>query len=69
MYNVLEVISKIIHRKKYAIKRKGIFCLITDGSTKFLIHKKLLKKLVETDSVHKILSIVTSNKELIIYDR
>jgi len=61
------MISKVIYRKKYTIKRKGMFFLVSDGSVKFLIHKKLFNKVVDSRSRHKILEFLTKNKELIVY--
>mgnify|MGYP003661434524 CR=1 FL=1 len=64
---MLVIIADIIYGKKYAMKRNGNYFLISKGLTKFLIHKKIFKYVVEERNIHNILVIIKSNKELIIY--
>ena len=64
---MLEKICTVIHRKKYTIQRKRNFILVTDGSIKFLIHKRLFGNVAGERNIHKILVVLTNNKELIIY--
>ena len=64
---MLEIISAVIYRKKYTMKRKKNFILVTDGLIKFLIHKILFGNVAGERNIHKILVVLTNNKELIIY--
>ena len=64
---MLETISAVIYRKKYTIQRKRNFILVTDGSIKFLIHKRLFGDVAGERNIHKLLVVLTHNKELIVY--
>lgn len=64
---MLETIAIVIYRKKYNMKRRQRFFLISEGSVKFLIHKNLFNHIALERNINKILAIMMDNKELIIY--
>jgi len=64
---MLEIISTIIYNKKYVMRSIGSFFLVTNGSAKFLIHKRLFKNVVDERNIRKVFEIIKFNKELIIY--
>ena len=65
---MIETIAKIIQNKDFRTSRRGNFVLVTYKSIKFMIHKKLLKKMCDQKSIHSTIKVAKTNKKLIFYN-
>tara|TARA_R110000868_G_scaffold279837_5_gene539917 strand:- start:268 stop:468 length:201 start_codon:yes stop_codon:yes gene_type:complete len=65
---MIEIICKIIQNRDFKTKKRGNFVLVTHKSIKFMVHKRLLKKMCEQKSIYSTINVAKANKELIFYN-